>query len=184
MSQTVNPAELPPEARITLTQQAATNDGSLTLNISGTGWVPPSFDAIDWSQPVTVVPVGPTPGSPANITGKFNFSVNTNLATQQLDWSINSVEAIAGEEEAPEEAQTEITVSLLDQGWAILRSANGTAIPMVAYSKKKVSASGTGTPPVTASPLTQINFLGIDILVTEYNNNTQAKTWSIAGEEQ
>lgn len=183
MSQTLNPASLPPDARLTLTQQASAGENGLSLTISGTGWVPPDFDAIDWDMPISITPVGPVPGSPAQVTGRFTYTVETDFENQQVRWSITSQQAAAGEDEQQDQTDSEITISLLDKGWAILRSANGTAIPMMAYSKRRVSASGTGTPPVTATPLAAISFVGIDLRVTSYQNNTVAGTWSIEGEE-
>lgn len=179
----INPAELPPEARLSMTQSARVEGGELQLQIQGTGWVPPDFQA-DWSQPVTIVPVGPVPGGWAQVSGLFDFAVETNLADQRVSWTLTSREAVPGDDYSQPDQESEITISLLNRGWAVLRTANGTALPMVAYSKREVAARGTGTPPVAAQPLTTITLAGVPILVTSYSHDTVAQTWQIAGEEQ
>lgn len=180
----IKPAELPPEARITLSQQASNGENGLTLSITGTGWVPPDFGEVDWSQPVTIQPVGPVPGNLASVTGRFTLRLNTDLENQQVNWTISSEQVQDGEgEDDPDQETTSINIGLLQKGWAILRTANGTAVPMMAYSKRTVSASGTGEPPLAPGALQTTSFAGVSILITDYTIDTEQKNWSISGEE-
>lgn len=180
---TIKPADLLPEARITLNQQAATHEEGLSLTIRGTGWVPPDFGEVDWSQPVTVEPVGPVPGNLASVTGLFRLQVDTDLASQQVSWSLTREMAADQDGSSVINETASIAIGLLQQGFAILRTANGTAVPMMAYSKRTVNASGTGEPPIQPGALQTTSFAGINILINDYTIDTKQKTWSISGEE-
>lgn len=150
------------------------------LRISGTGWSAPDFDSIDWSQPQQLTPIGPVPGNPEFITADLDFEIETDMENQTVRWSIATRSATAAEGEGDE---SKITVTLLDKGWQILRAIDGSAIPMMAYSKRHVSASGTGQPPVSATALSTISFAGVSILVTEYSHDKATLAWTVAGEE-
>ncbi|SFB80967.1 hypothetical protein SAMN05660443_0264 [Marinospirillum celere] len=182
----IKPADLPAEARLTMSQQATTSDQGINLSIRGTGWVPPDFGDVDWSQPVTLEPVGPVPGDLATVTGRFRFEISTDLESQQVTWSINSEQAaFDGDDDSPIPDQTtSISIGLLQNGWTILRASDGSAIPMMAYGKRRVQARGTGTPPVSPGALTTAAFGGVSIYVTDFDVDSVQQTWSISGEEQ
>ena len=84
--------------------------------------------------------------------------------------------------ELPTETSS-VSIGLLQQGWSILRTANGTAVPMMAYNKRTVNASGRGEPPISPSALQTTAFAGVSILITDYTIDVEQKTWSISGEE-
>lgn len=176
----INPNALPPAARLQLSQTASVSDSGLVLRISGTGWESPDFGDIDWSQPQVLAPIGPVPGDLAQVQGLFDFELTSDFDSQQVSWTISTRTALDGSSGAE---SSQVTVSLLDKGWQVLRAIDGTAIPMIAYSKRRVAASGTGTPPVSAQPLQQTTLAGISILVTDYSFDTMTEQWSISGEE-
>lgn len=175
----IDVTQLPPEARLTLTQEAVTDEQGLRVTIRGTGWAPPHF-GVDWSQENTLKPLIPLPGGLASLTGRFNYQEQSSLESGTVSWSITSRQG-TGSSEGDE--QSSVTITLLNKGWQILRSMNGTAIPMRAYSKRQVSANGVGVPPVSANALTQTSFAGITILVTSYSYDTTTQRWEISGEE-
>lgn len=182
MSQTIDFAALPEAARLDLRQQVSLSGQQYALTVTGTGWQEPGFAGIDWDEPVTVSLVAPAPGLITQITGLMTYSIEAGLTDGALTWTISSREA--AQQPNPEETEiTEVTIGLLDAGWSVLRSANGAAIPMKTYSKRRVEASGTGNPPITAQALDTATFAGVDILVTDYSHDTVARVWRISGEE-
>jgi len=179
----IKPSELPPEARISLSQQASTHDQGLSLIIRGNGWVPPDFGDVDWSQPITVEPIGPVPGNLASVTGIFRLQLDTDLHNQQVNWSLIRELSDLDDQSVADET-TSVSIGLLQSGWAILRAADGSAIPMMAYGKRRVTARGTGNPPINLEALSTATFGGVSILITDFDVDSAQNTWSITGEEQ